>query len=144
MSLLSRLMAEDAERLSMTKIKAFKGMPIAECDDAKLFMEFTEVAGFKFLKFQLFSPVDINTFKGCQVVFKATNGRVALDSDTMEIVTFFSEHLKMGFAEFDIDLPENLEALITNDQLISITVIYKKEVIELNVTNQLHLQSLIQ
>lgn len=144
MSIFSLLMEEEAESVSTNKIKNFKGVPVAEGKRARLFIEYLELAGFKFLKFQLFSPLEINTYKGCKVMFKSSKGEVLLDTDTMEIVTFYSNKLNIGFVEFDVDLPENLEDIIRNHELTGISVIHKKNAVELSVTNQKYLATLIQ
>ena len=143
MGLLSMLIEEDAEKLSTEKIKSFKGTPIAEALNAKLFIEFLELAGFKFLKFKLFSTLEINTFKGCKVVFTSSNQEIFLDSDTMEIVTFSSKKLKIGLTEFDVDLPDDLMKMFTNEKLMSITIIHRKNGVQLRVINQKHLLDLV-
>jgi len=50
MGILSMLIEEEAEKLIPKKIMAFKGIPVAEGLNAKLVIEFLELARFKFVQ----------------------------------------------------------------------------------------------
>lgn len=143
MGIFSRLMDRDASNLSTQKIKEFRGVPIARNKTSKLCVEYLELAGYRYLKFQLFSLMEINTFKGCQIGFKHKSSETRVDSDTTEIVTYFSDELNIGFTEFDVEIEDEVFKMIKNDELDTISIYYRKRSQELKITNQEYLKKVL-
>jgi hypothetical protein len=135
MGIFSRLLEGDEESLSTKKIKEFSGVPIARNNFSKLCIEYSELAGFRYMNFQLFSPMDINTFKGCRIGFKNGENEIMVDSDTTEIVTFFSDELNHGFTEFDVEIENEIFEMIKKSEIDAISIYFKKQTQELKITN---------
>lgn len=118
MTKIFHILAErDYEKIVGEKLSDFKGVSVANNTVSELFANVFDLGEFKFLNFQLFSQVQVDTLKGAVVSFYGDELLKSIESDTQEIHTSFSRKLNIGLTEFDLDLDDELRNLI-NDQTI--------------------------
>ncbi|UTW65972.1 hypothetical protein KFE94_15135 [bacterium SCSIO 12643] len=143
MGIFSRLLERDAENLSINKIKGFEREIIASKESSKLSIEYSELMGYHYLRFYLISPIDINTFKGCRIGFKNQEQEIIVDSDSSEIITFFSNKLNLGLSEFEVEIEDSICTMIKEKKIDQIVVFYKNDILELEVIEKEYLRSIM-
>jgi len=78
------------------------------------------------------------------LIFSGENSSFEIESDTMEISTDFSNKLRIGITEFEVDLETELIEMILNESIKSITLTFQKTSTTFNLLNQLLLQSQVE
>ena len=60
LNLLKAVANTDLDKMMTAKIKAFSGEPVASNEDFELYIELTEINGFKFLNIKLLGPFNLS------------------------------------------------------------------------------------
>ena len=118
--LITQMLHRDANKFvaKMIEDSNIEKDAIATNENQILSCQFSELNGFKFIEFTLLCEYEINTFKGCKIVFFNENKSHEVDSDTQEIVANYSTISKKGICQFEADLDETIEEWI-EQQMIS-------------------------
>lgn len=143
MGIFSKVVNKGFDKMMVHKIESFEGTCIAENEDTKIYVELSDLDGFKFLNFSIIGAVNVKLFEGCTITFHSNNTSLEVESDSVEIITDFSPSLKKGITEFDIELEDQLIDLIKNETLTSISIQLKKKSFEFPVTNQKEMKAII-
>ena len=145
MSWLSRLARKEYDEVITEKINNFQGTPVAfsKVTESILYLEYISLGDFNFFKLLIIGKLNVETIKGSFVKFVSDQREIGLESDTLEISTGFSDTLKKGFTELEVDISDAIHEMIMTEDLKYIIIDFENARVEFTVQDQKSIKNLL-
>ncbi|MEO5776092.1 MAG: hypothetical protein ABIQ27_04255 [Flavobacterium sp.] len=108
------------------KMIAARGTQIASSKSGGIWIEYQELAGFKFLNAIIIGQSNMKTMNGCELTFLGENMEIKLNSDTQEIESDFSNVSNRWLTSVTFDITTIETDFIENKTADTIQLSYKK------------------